>query len=218
MTGVDLNGLALAAALGEPLAASELARSRRGASAAPSTRFLVAPPGMLESVEVPQGLSGVVATRLYREPGHVFGPLRRAADRAGAVLAAGATPRGGGCAGRGCGGAHTLRDGRCRKRSSSHLAWPSSPRLPPTTRGGGGVLLRNRSFRLVGTLVVTALAALYIVAKIDIGKTRRTSSATPSLAWLALSALLTRRSPCRRRRGAGSCCSACAAWSSRSRG
>ena len=46
---------------------------------------------MLESVEVPQGLNGVVQTRLYREPGYEFGPLRRAADRAGAVLAVGAT-------------------------------------------------------------------------------------------------------------------------------
>ena len=46
---------------------------------------------MLESVEVPQGLNGVVQARLYREPGHEFGPLRRAADRAGAVLAVGAT-------------------------------------------------------------------------------------------------------------------------------
>ena len=54
-------------------------------------RFLTAPPGTLESVEVPQGLSGVVSTRIYREPGHVFGPLRRASDRAGALLAVGAT-------------------------------------------------------------------------------------------------------------------------------
>jgi biotin carboxylase len=55
------------------------------------TRFLVAPEGVLESVEVPQGLKGVVQVRVYREPGHAFGPLRRASDRAGAVLAVGAT-------------------------------------------------------------------------------------------------------------------------------
>ena len=31
--------------------------------------------------------------RIYREPGHVFGPLLRGADRAGAVLAVGDEPR-----------------------------------------------------------------------------------------------------------------------------
>jgi len=47
---------------------------------------------VLESVE---GLdaaarsSGVVWARSYREPGHEFGPFRRGADRAGAVLAVG---------------------------------------------------------------------------------------------------------------------------------
>jgi hypothetical protein len=46
---------------------------------------------MLESVEVPQGLPGIVRTRIYREPGFVFTPLRRGSDRAGAVLAVGAT-------------------------------------------------------------------------------------------------------------------------------
>ena len=47
--------------------------------------------GVLESVEVPQGLPGVLWTRIYREPGYVFTPLRRGADRAGAVLAVGAS-------------------------------------------------------------------------------------------------------------------------------
>ena len=55
------------------------------------TRFLVAPPGVLESVEVPDGLAGVERIRVYREPGYVFTPLRRGADRAGAVLAVGAS-------------------------------------------------------------------------------------------------------------------------------
>jgi len=32
-----------------------------------------------------------VRTRIYREPGFVFTPLRRGSDRAGAVLAVGAT-------------------------------------------------------------------------------------------------------------------------------
>ena len=51
------------------------------------TRFLVAPPGVLERVEVPDGLQA----RIYREPGFVFAPLRRGSDRAGAVLATGAS-------------------------------------------------------------------------------------------------------------------------------
>jgi hypothetical protein len=46
---------------------------------------------VLESVEVPQGLRGVLRTRIYREPGFVFTPLRRGSDRAGALLAVGAT-------------------------------------------------------------------------------------------------------------------------------
>jgi biotin carboxylase len=91
VTGIDLNGLALAAALGRPIAASEVAAPSRPDIGGAATRFLLAPPGVLESVEVPQGLKGVVSIRIYHEPGHVFGPLRQASDRAGAVLAAGAT-------------------------------------------------------------------------------------------------------------------------------
>jgi hypothetical protein len=53
------------------------------------TRFLVAPPGVLESVDVPDDLAGVEQVRLYREPGYVFTPLRRGSDRAGAVLVVG---------------------------------------------------------------------------------------------------------------------------------
>jgi biotin carboxylase len=90
-TGVDLNGLALAAALGAQLTAADVMREFAPRAGGAVTRFLVAPPGLLESVEVPQGLTGVVQTRIYREPGHEFGPLRRSADRAGAVLAVGAT-------------------------------------------------------------------------------------------------------------------------------
>jgi len=86
-TGVDLNRLALAAALGgrfEP----ELATTTLEVGGA-ATRFLVAPPGPLAAAEVPQGLPGVVRTWVYREPGFVFTPLRRRIDRAGAVLAVG---------------------------------------------------------------------------------------------------------------------------------
>jgi len=92
VTGLDLNALAIASALGQPLGASDLRPPGGAPVGGAATRFLLAPPGCLESVEVPQGLHGVVATRLYRDPGHVFGPFRRASDRAGAVLTAGATP------------------------------------------------------------------------------------------------------------------------------
>jgi glycosyltransferase 2 family protein len=51
-------------------------------------------------------------------------------------------------------------------------------------------LLRNRAFRLGATLVVTGLAALYIVSKINVGKTAHIiGSASPW--WLALSLVLT---------------------------
>jgi biotin carboxylase len=76
--GVDLNGLALDAALGNELVLSQN-KPRVGGAV---TRFLVAPPGILERVDVPEG----VEARIYREPGYVFTPLRRGADRAGAVL------------------------------------------------------------------------------------------------------------------------------------
>jgi uncharacterized protein (TIRG00374 family) len=52
------------------------------------------------------------------------------------------------------------------------------------------MILRNRWFRLGATIVVTGLAALYIVSKIDIGKTAHIiGSADPG--WLALSMFLT---------------------------
>ena len=91
--GVDLNGLALAAALGRSLRLPgskdiEAVRPRVGGAV---TRFLVAPPGVLESVEVPDRLEGVVRVRIYRRPGFVVAPLRRGPDRAGALLAVGAT-------------------------------------------------------------------------------------------------------------------------------
>jgi biotin carboxylase len=90
VSGVDLTALALAVALGRPLAASEVSgRGLQGVGGA-ATRFLNAPPGRLERAEVPQGMSGVVSTRLYREPGHVFGAPLRVSDCAGAVLAVGA--------------------------------------------------------------------------------------------------------------------------------
>jgi biotin carboxylase len=85
VTGVDLNGLALDAALGRSLVPSWHKSLVGGAT----TRFLVAPPGVLTSVEVPEGLEGIRQVRIYREPGFVFTPLRRGGDRAGAILAVG---------------------------------------------------------------------------------------------------------------------------------
>jgi biotin carboxylase len=87
VTGVDLNGLAIEAALGTMLAPTWHKQGVGGAV----TRFLVAPPGILESVEVPDALEGIDRVHIYREPGYVFGPLRRGSDRAGAVLAIGET-------------------------------------------------------------------------------------------------------------------------------
>jgi biotin carboxylase len=86
-TGVDLNALALAAALGERPAVP--APKPRGGAC---VRFLVAPEGELERVEGLDGVlaaPGVVDARAYRRPPWTFGPLRRGSDRAGFVLARG---------------------------------------------------------------------------------------------------------------------------------
>jgi biotin carboxylase len=85
VTGVDLNGLAIDAALGNELVVSRHEPLVGGAV----TKFLVAPPGMLEEIDVPELPDGIVRVRVYREPGYVFAPLRRGSDRAGAVLATG---------------------------------------------------------------------------------------------------------------------------------
>ncbi len=55
-------------------------------------KFLVAPAGRLHGVEGLQdafAAEGILGIRIYRRPGHVFGPLRRGSDRAGALLAVG---------------------------------------------------------------------------------------------------------------------------------
>jgi biotin carboxylase len=86
--GVDVNGVALAAVLGEELPPIE-PRPRVGGA---TTAFLVPPPGellALEGVEDAERSEGVVRVRLYRRPGFRFGELRVGADRAGAVLAVG---------------------------------------------------------------------------------------------------------------------------------
>jgi biotin carboxylase len=90
--GVDLNGAALAAALGEEVSAASLAPKALVGGAC--VRFLVAPPGELREVsglEEAFAHDGIRGIRIYRRPGHRFGELRRGADRAGAVLAVGET-------------------------------------------------------------------------------------------------------------------------------
>ena len=87
--GVDLNGLAISFALGDPC--DDLSQGQRAGGAC--VLFLVAPTGVLREVAGLQEageLDGVEWVRIYRQPGWEFVPLRRGADRAGAILATGA--------------------------------------------------------------------------------------------------------------------------------
>jgi len=87
--GVDLNDLAISFALGDPCDAVSQAACVGGAC----VLFLVAPEGVLraiEGVEEAGERDGVEWVRIYRQPGWEFVPLRRGADRAGAILATGA--------------------------------------------------------------------------------------------------------------------------------
>ena len=91
--GVDLNDLAVAAALGEDVHPQQLVAVAGVGGAC--VRFLVAPPGELQEVrgvEEAFAVDGVRGVRVYRKSGHVFRRLRRASDRAGAILATGDTP------------------------------------------------------------------------------------------------------------------------------
>jgi biotin carboxylase len=88
--GVDLNGVALSAAVGEDIPPAALAPVARVGGAC--VRFLVPPPGELRAiagVEAAFAQEGIRGIRIYRRPGHVFGEFRRGADRAGAILAVG---------------------------------------------------------------------------------------------------------------------------------
>jgi biotin carboxylase len=91
--GVDLNGLAIAAALGDEVPSNSLLQGIKGGETGGACIvFLVPPEGRLEEVEgvaEAEREEGIVWVRIYREPGHVFGSLRRGSDRAGAVLAVG---------------------------------------------------------------------------------------------------------------------------------
>jgi len=88
--GVDLNGAALSAALGEDVPSAALSPVAKVGGAC--VRFLVAPPGELRAVagvEDAFASDGIRGIRIYRRAGHRFGDFRRGADRAGAVLAVG---------------------------------------------------------------------------------------------------------------------------------
>jgi biotin carboxylase len=87
---VDLNGLALAAALGRPITDEQLRPVRAAGGAV--VRFLLPEPGELQEVvgvEEAESRPGIAWVRVYRQPGAVLGPLRRGSDRVGAVLAVG---------------------------------------------------------------------------------------------------------------------------------
>jgi biotin carboxylase len=90
--GVDQNALAIRTVLGEPVDRRDLEPAMRAGGAC--VRFLLAPPGELheiEGVDEAMSVTGVRAVHVYRDTGHVFGPLRSASDRAGAIVAAAAT-------------------------------------------------------------------------------------------------------------------------------
>ena len=86
--GIDLNGLALAAALGEPLEMPEPEPSgrRRRPLPRPAARACSRTSSGLEEA---LAVEGVLDARVYRQPGWQFGPFRRGNDRAGFVLARG---------------------------------------------------------------------------------------------------------------------------------
>jgi biotin carboxylase len=89
-TGVRLNDLALDFALENGVSVDSTQALHGGAC----VLFLVAPEGELRAVEGREeahGAEGVLDVRIYREPGHTFGPFLRGADRAGAVIAVGAS-------------------------------------------------------------------------------------------------------------------------------
>ena len=89
VTGIDLNGLALAAALGEPITPSDIVPASRSPYGGAIARFLVDRPGELDSIQVPHGLDGVASVSIFREPGHRFGEYRRASDAAGCLIVVG---------------------------------------------------------------------------------------------------------------------------------
>jgi biotin carboxylase len=91
-TGVDLNDLAVRFAVGEDVSARDMASHALSGRGGAAVVFLAPPPGTLvevDGVAAAEAVAGVEWVRIYRRPGHVFGPFRRGSDRAGAVLATG---------------------------------------------------------------------------------------------------------------------------------
>jgi biotin carboxylase len=88
--GVNLNELALRAALGEEIEPAALVAEPQDGGA--STVFMTAEPGELEAVdgvEEAEAAAGVLRVRVYRRPGFAVGELRHGSDRLGAVQAVG---------------------------------------------------------------------------------------------------------------------------------
>ena len=81
-TGVDLARAAVLAAIGRGVSAAEVTPAPAGAGV---IEFLEAPPGTLRRA------AGTAEACFYHAPGHVYGPIHIATDRAGYVLAGGAT-------------------------------------------------------------------------------------------------------------------------------
>jgi hypothetical protein len=93
VTGFPFNRAAIAVALGESRPGFALDRASAFSPAA-VTKFLVASAGELvavHGVDDAAAIEGVEYVRIYRRPGQVIEPLRRGADRAGAILAVGGT-------------------------------------------------------------------------------------------------------------------------------
>jgi biotin carboxylase len=91
-TGVKLNDLALDFALGNRVSVTGTQSHSSSQPGGACVLFLVAPEGVLHAVEgreAAHAAEGVLDVRIYREPGFRIGPLRRGADRAGAVIAVG---------------------------------------------------------------------------------------------------------------------------------
>jgi biotin carboxylase len=91
-TGVKLNDLALDFALGNRACVTGTQSHSVPQPGGACVFFLVAPEGVLHAVEgreAAHASEGVLDVRIYREPGFRIGPLRRGADRAGAVIAVG---------------------------------------------------------------------------------------------------------------------------------
>ncbi len=149
-TGVDLNALAVTFALGEPVAERDVSTCQARRHVPPghgaAVVFLVPPEGKLVAVEgvaEAEALPGVEWVRVYRRPGHVFGPSPAGRRPRGRRARDGRRSRGGARAGSSCGGRRTLPD-RCgrvvalrsassRRRSGTRRS-PRSPR--PSARAG----------------------------------------------------------------------------------